>query len=118
MTDERRGRRSAQGRTVLAMLSAVLLAGQWLTCAAGRSAASSEATALVHEVARYDMNMSARRREYTWTVKVPDREQGKGGDVKKQSVNVCEVYPVHGEFARKLVSRDGIPAQQERAEEE
>jgi hypothetical protein len=100
------------------MLSAVLLAGQWLTCAAGQSAESSEVTALLLEVARNERTMSARRLEYTWTVKVTDREQGKGGDVKKQSVNVYEVYPVHGEFARKLVSRDGIPVSQERAEEE
>ena len=100
------------------MLAVVLLAGQSLTGAAGQSAEGSEVSALLLEVARNERAMTARRLEYTWTLKVTDRELGKGGEVKKQSVNVYEVYPIRGEFARKLVSRDGVPVSQERAEKE
>jgi hypothetical protein len=100
------------------ILFAALLAGQSVTGAAGQSAEGSEVTALLLEVARNESAMTGRRLEYTWTLKVTEREPGKGGDVKKQSVNVYEVYPVRGQFARKLLSRDGIPVSQERADRE
>jgi len=101
------------------MLAAVLPACQLLTgAAAAQSAEGSEVTKLLLEVARNERAMTARRLEYTWTLKVTDRELGKGGEVKKQSINVYEVYPARGEFARKLVSKDGVPVSQERADKE
>jgi len=100
------------------MLAAVFLVGQTLTGAGAQSAEGSDVTALLLEVARNERAMTARRFEYTWTLKVTDRELGKGGEVKKQSVSVYEVYPVRGEFARKLLSRDGVPVSRERAEKE
>ena len=118
MSDKRRSRRSALSRTVVVVLAVVLLAGQSLTGAAGQSAEGSEVASLLLEVARNERAMSGRRLEYTWTTKITERELDKGGGVKKQSVNVYEVYPVRGEFARKLVSRDGVPVSQERAEKE
>jgi hypothetical protein len=105
------------------LLVAVLLPGAnalppRLGGAARQSAEGSETSALILEVARNEKAMLARRLEYTWTVKVTGRELNKRGEVTKQSVEVFEVYPVVGEFARKLVSRDGVPVSQERAEKE
>ena len=74
--------------------------------------------ALLMEVARNERAMTPRRLEYTWTAKVTDRERDKRGALKKESVSVYEVYPVRGEFARKLVSKDGVAVSKERAEEE
>lgn len=62
--------------------------------------------------------MLARRLEYTWTARVTDREHGKRGEVRKESSSLYEVYPVQGEFARKLLERDGVPVSRERAESE
>lgn len=109
---------SALGRAVVVMSVVVLLAGQSLTGTAVQIAGSSEVTSLLLEVARNERAMSGRRLEYTWTSKITERELDKGGGVKKQSVNVSEVYPVRGEFARKLLSRDGVPVSQERADKE
>jgi hypothetical protein len=70
------------------------------------------------EVALKEKAMLARRLEYTWTAKITDRELDKRGEVKKESSSVYEVYPVRGEFARKLLARDGVPVSQERADKE
>jgi hypothetical protein len=86
--------------------------------AARQSAETSDTSALILEVARNEKAMLARRLEYTWTAKITDRELNKRGEVTKQSVNVYEVYPVRGEFARKLVAKDGVPVSQERADKE
>ncbi|HWS89737.1 MAG TPA: hypothetical protein VN282_22390 [Pyrinomonadaceae bacterium] len=118
MSDTGRDHRPAFARTFALTLAAVLLGGQSSAGACAQSAEGSEVKALLLEVARNERAMGARRLEYTWTLKVTDREPGKGGDVKRQSVNVYEVYPVRGEFARKLVSRDGVPVSRERAEKE
>lgn len=118
MSDKRSSRRAVLSRTVALSLTVVLLAGPALTGAAGQSVGSSEVTALLLEVARNEKAMSGRRLEYTWTTKITERELDKGGGVKKQSVNVYEVYPVRGEFARKLTARDGVPVSQERADRE
>jgi hypothetical protein len=100
------------------ILTAALLIGQTVPGAARQSAGASEVTTLLLEVARNERAMTARRLEYTWTSKITERELDKGGGLKKQSVNVSEVYPVRGQFARKLVSRDGVPVSQERADKE
>ena len=86
--------------------------------AARQTADSAEVAALILEVARNERAMLARRLEYTWTATVTDRELDKRGGVKKQSVSVYEVYPVRGEFARKLVSQDGVLVSRDRAEKE
>ncbi|HEX8719421.1 MAG TPA: hypothetical protein VF736_02155 [Pyrinomonadaceae bacterium] len=107
-------------------LARVLLAAALLLSAAARppagaafqTAESLDVPALILEVARNEKALLARRLEYTWTATTTDREVNKRGQVTKQSVNVYEVYPVRGEFARKLVSRDGVPVSRGRAEEE
>lgn len=86
--------------------------------AARQSSESAEVAALLLAVAQNEKSMLARRLEYTWTVTVTERELDKRGGVKKQSVEVAEVYPVRGEFARKLLSRDGVPVSSSRAEKE
>ena len=104
----------------------VLLAAALLLSAAARppaavarqTAESLDAPALVLEVARNEKAMLARRLEYTWTATVTDREVNGRGRVTKQTVNVYEVYPVRGEFARKLLERDGVPLPREQAERE
>ena len=74
--------------------------------------------ALLMEVALKEKSMLARRLEYTWTAKMTERELGKRGEVKKESSSLYEVYPVQGEFARKLLERDGVPVSRERADKE
>jgi hypothetical protein len=78
----------------------------------------SDVRALLLEVALKEQGMLARRLEYTWTAKITDRELGKRGEVKKESTSLYEVYPVRGEFARKLLERDGVPVSRERADKE
>lgn len=83
--------------------------------------AQSEAAyvrSLLMEVAQREKSMLARRLEYTWAAKMTDRELGKRGEVKKESSSLYEVYPVQGEFARKLLERDGVPVSRERADKE
>jgi hypothetical protein len=81
-------------------------------------AESVDVRALLMEVALREKSMLARRLEYTWTAKITDRELGKRGEVVKESTSVYEVYPVRGEFARKLLARDGVAVSQERADKE
>lgn len=93
----------------------------WLASARAQSDAKAESVdvrALLSEVALKEKSMLARRLEYTWTAKVTDRELGKRGEVKKESSSLYEVYPVQGEFARKLLERDGVPVSRERADNE
>ena len=78
----------------------------------------SDVRVLLMEVALKEQGMLARRLEYTWTAKITDRELDKRGEVKKESSSLYEVYPVRGEFARKLLERDGVPISQERADKE
>jgi hypothetical protein len=78
----------------------------------------SDVRALLMEVALKERSMLARRLEYTWTAKITDRELDKRGEVRKESSSLYEVYPVRGEFARKLLERDGVPISRERADKE
>jgi hypothetical protein len=108
-------------RGVRLMLAALLLAQAALPpdgVAAQQPVESINAGALLSEVARNERAMLQRRLEYTWTAKVTDREQNKRGEVAKETVSVYEVYPVRGEFARKLIAKDGVPVSQERADKE
>ncbi len=81
-------------------------------------AESIDVRALLMEVALKEKGMLARRLEYTWTARMTERELGKRGEVKKETTSLYEVYPVQGEFARKLLERDGVPVSRERAESE
>lgn len=127
------GKRASAARTARlwrlsnkALAIALLIAAPALTLqeraraavAAQQSAETLDTSALILEVARNEKAMLARRLEYTWTAKITDSELNKRGEVTKQSVSVYEVYPVRGEFARKLVARDGVPVSQERAGKE
>ncbi|MCA1591999.1 MAG: hypothetical protein LC754_04990 [Acidobacteria bacterium] len=78
----------------------------------------TDIAALIREVARREHEMQPRRFEYTWTSKTVERETGERGEVKKETVEVNEVYPVKGEFARKLVSKNGVPVPAELAGKE
>lgn len=112
---------------VAACLSLTLFA-QTAVCSSARSSSSQDVArsrvepldvrALLMEVALKEKSMLARRLEYTWTAKVTERELGKRGEVRKETSSLYEVYPVHGEFARKLLERDGVPVSRERANEE
>jgi hypothetical protein len=77
-----------------------------------------DARALIREVAQSERAMQARRLEYTWTAKVTDREVNKRGEVKKETLKVYEVYPVRGEFVRKLVSENGVPVSPQEAQKQ
>jgi len=108
-------------RFIIAACVSLALSAQtvWLASAqSGAKAEASDVRALLMEVALKEKSMLARRLEYTWTAKVTDRELGKRGEVKKESSSLYEVYPVQGEFARKLLGRDGVPVSRERADKE
>ncbi|HJQ31371.1 MAG TPA: hypothetical protein VJ866_04285 [Pyrinomonadaceae bacterium] len=105
-----------------ALTLAVLLSAQALALPGGararQTAEGFDVGALLSEVAQNERAMLGRRLEYTWTARVTDRELDRRGVVKKESVSVYEVYPVRGEFARKLVSKDGVAVSKEREAEE
>lgn len=109
--------------TLVALVSVASFVFDEVNASSGQTAAREKAEtfdvpALLSEVARKERSMLARRLEYTWTATLTDRELGKRGEVKKESSSVYEVYPVRGEFARKLLARDGVPVSQERADRE
>lgn len=119
MSDELR----VTSRFIIAACLSLALSAQaaWLAPPRAQSSAKAESLdvrALLSEVALREKSMLARRLEYTWTAKVTDRELGKRGEVKKETSSLYEVYPVQGEFARKLLERDGVPVSRERAEKE
>ncbi|MDQ1593155.1 MAG: hypothetical protein QOG71_3782 [Pyrinomonadaceae bacterium] len=74
--------------------------------------------ALIREVAESERAMQTRRLEYTWTARVTERETGKRGEIKKETLKVYEVYPVRGEFVRKLLSENGVPVSPQEAEKQ
>jgi hypothetical protein len=103
----------------------LLLLGACLACltAAAQTttqpaAVGADIPALIREVARSEHAMQPRRLEYTWTAKVTEREVDKRGAVTKETVRVYEVYPVKGEFVRKLVSENGVPVSAAEADEQ
>ncbi|HKG15260.1 MAG TPA: hypothetical protein VKB12_18190, partial [Pyrinomonadaceae bacterium] len=110
-------------RLIIAACLSLALSAQtaWLASARAQSGAKAESVdvrALLSEVALKEKSMLARRLEYTWTAKVTDREPGRRGEVRKETSSLYEVYPVRGEFARKLLERDGVPVSRERADKE
>jgi hypothetical protein len=112
-------RRGTRRFTAAAWLALSLLARAPSPAAAQTKAAEpSDVRALLLEVARNERALLARRLEYTWTALVIDRELGRRGEVTSESSSLYEVYPVRGEFARKLLERDGAPLPREQAERE
>jgi hypothetical protein len=113
----------SHARLARALLAVSLLLGASASSpraggAARQTSDGAAVAALILEVARSERAMLARRLAYTWTATVTDRELDGRGRVKKQSVGVYEIYPVRGEFARKLISQDGVPVSRGRAEKE
>lgn len=82
------------------------------------NALMSDIPALIRAVAQSEHAMQPRRMEYTWTTKITEREVNKRGEVTKETVKVYEVYPVKGEFVRKLVSENGVPVSPAKADEQ
>jgi hypothetical protein len=74
--------------------------------------------ALLREVARNERAMTPRRLEYTWTMKVTNRDVNKRGEVTKEEVKVYESYPVKGEMVTKLVSENGVAISPAKADEQ
>lgn len=110
---------AARRLRLVAPCLALLLAASLVPGAAARQDASAtDIPALIREVARSERAMQPRRLEYTWTTTVTERDVNDRGEVKGQTVEVFETYPVKGEFARKLVSKNGVPVSPERAESE
>ncbi|HEX8500340.1 MAG TPA: hypothetical protein VF659_07095 [Pyrinomonadaceae bacterium] len=109
-------------RAAVTLLAAALLlvtnAQPRASGARGQTPEGGEVAALLLAVARKEKAMLAARLEYTWTVTITERELDRRGAVKKQTVEVAEVYPVRGQFARKLVSRDGVPVSEKQAREQ
>jgi hypothetical protein len=82
------------------------------------SAETLDIPALLREVARSERAMTPRRFEYTWTMKVTNRDVNKRGEVTKEEVKVYEAYPVKGEMVTKLVSENGVPIPAQKADEQ
>lgn len=80
--------------------------------------AALDIPALLREVARSERAMTPRRFEYTWTMKVTNREVNKRGEVTKEEVKVYEAYPVRGELVTKLVSENGVAIPPQKADEQ
>jgi hypothetical protein len=80
--------------------------------------AAVDIPALLREVARSERAMTPRRLEYTWTMKVTNRDVNKRGEVTKEEVKVYESYPVRGELVTKLVSENGVAVSPEKADEQ
>lgn len=109
--------------TLAALVSTVSFAFDEANASSSQTAAREKAEtfdvpALLMEAASKERSMLARRLEYTWTATLTDRELDKRGEVRKETSSVYEVYPVRGEFARKLLARDGVPVSRERADKE
>jgi hypothetical protein len=80
--------------------------------------APQDIPALIRAVAQSEHAMQPHRMEYTWTMKLTEREVNKRGEITKETVNVFEVYPVRGEFVRKLISENGVPVSPAKADEQ
>ncbi|HEX7174483.1 MAG TPA: hypothetical protein VF240_04275 [Pyrinomonadaceae bacterium] len=81
--------------------------------------AGLDVSALLRELARNQKETDERVNDYTFTRKVTEREVNDRGELKKETVNVYEVYPVadHG-WVLKHVAENGAPLAPERAAKE
>jgi hypothetical protein len=115
-------RRSSIALIVIALIistsAAPLGLGQTQLPPAQSDVAPQDIPALIRAVAQSEHAMQPHRMEYTWTMKLTEREVNKRGEVTKETVNVFEVYPVKGEFVRKLISENGVPVSPAKADEQ
>jgi hypothetical protein len=81
--------------------------------------ASLDIPALLRDLERNQDDVDRRINEYTFTRKVTERELNDRGEVKKEKVNVYEVYPYVGfGWIQKHISENGSPLTPERAAKE
>ena len=100
-------------------LGGVICAQQAQPEARGAGAqAAVDIPALLREVARSERALTPRRFEYTWTMKVTNRDMNKRGEVTKEEVKIYESYPVKGELVTKLVSENGVAISPAKADEQ
>jgi hypothetical protein len=115
-------RRSSVALIIIALLvnviAAPLVSGQTQLPPAQIDLAPQDIAELIHAVAQSEHAMQSHRMEYTWTMKLTEREVNKRGEVTKETINVFEVYPVKGEFVRKLISENGVPVSPAKADEQ
>jgi hypothetical protein len=84
-----------------------------------RTAEASDAVALMREVSRNQDELEKRFTEYSFLQKETDREISDKGELKKETVKVFEVFPIaNREPVMKLISENGVPLSQERADKE
>jgi hypothetical protein len=81
--------------------------------------ASLDIPALLRDLERNQDEVDRRINEYTFTRKVTERELNDRGELKKEKVNVYEVYPTYGAgWIQKHVSENGVPLSPEQAAKE
>lgn len=81
--------------------------------------ASLDIPSLLRELERNQGELDRRVNDYTFTRKVTQRELNDRGEVKKEKVNIYEVYPMLGPgWIQKHVSENGVPLSPERAAKE
>ena len=84
-----------------------------------RSAEALDIRALLREVGHHQDEIDRRRSEYTYTEKRTRREVDGHGQVKKETVQLYEVFPMPGRrHVFKLISENGVPLSPERAAKE
>jgi hypothetical protein len=103
---------------IVSASAAPLGLGQTQLPPAQSDVAPQDSPALIRAVAQSEHAMQPHRMEYTWTMKLTEREVNKRGEVTKETIKVFEVYPVRGEFVRKLISENGVPISAEKADEQ
>jgi hypothetical protein len=83
------------------------------------SEAALEVPKLLRDLASNQKEVDQRVNDYTFLRKVTERELNDRGEVKKEKVEVREVYPIAGwGSVEKLVSENGVPLSPERAAKE
>ncbi len=81
--------------------------------------ASLDIPALLRDLERNQDEVDRRINDYTFTRKVTERELNDRGELKKEKVNVYEVYPVIGPgWIQKQLVENGVPLSTERAAKE
>ncbi|MCP9495966.1 MAG: hypothetical protein MSG64_16075 [Pyrinomonadaceae bacterium MAG19_C2-C3] len=78
-----------------------------------------DVAALLTEIARNQLQVDERVKQYTFMQRETERELNNRGELKKETVKVYEVYPVPGrEPVFKLVSENGVAVSEEKAKKE
>lgn len=78
-----------------------------------------DVAALLTEIARNQLQVDERVKQYTFMQRETNRELNNRGELKKETVKVYEVYPVLGrEPVFKLISENGVAVSGEKAKKE